>query len=290
MFRKNIMKALPSLLTLVLVLGFFSCNTDDEPQAELSGDSSSALSAELSGDDYFNTVEELSLSAITTSSDGRISISGDSSLNCATLSFNGTFDDGTLTVDFGSGGCTGPDGREKKGMIIISFSGSLEKPGASATITLDGFSVDGIGIEGSWTFTTKTISMDALSFETVLTGGKVTWPNGASATRESTRTYKVTFDVDSDVSIAIEGTASGTTTTGLSYSSVITEPLMFNSDCAVSQSSRIPVQGVLEITSDKTGFSRVIVNFGSGECDETFTVTVGPFTKEMTPGDIESFI
>ncbi len=287
------MKIVPIFLTLVLVLGFFSCNTDNETQADLNGDASSALSAELTGDEYFATVEELSLSAMESNSNARVAITDDPSLGCASVNFTGSLaEGGELTVDFGSEGCEGHDGRVMKGKISISIDGSWQQLGSSATISLVGFSIDGVVVEGSWTITGKAFTMSSLSFETKLENGKVTWPTGASATRESTRIYTINFDLENmkDMTIAVEGTASGTTTTGLNYTSVITEPLIFKTACAVSQTTHIPVEGVLEITSDKTGFTKVIVNFGNGDCDETFTVTVGPLTKEMTPGDLASFI
>ncbi len=293
MFKKDFMKIVPPFLTFLLLLGVFSCNTDNEPQADLTGDESAALSAEITGDNYFSTVEELSLSALESSSDGRVAITGESELACANISFDGSIGEGgELTVDFGSEGCEGPEGHVKKGKIIITLNGSWQQVGTSATISLEGFSIDGIMVEGSWTITGKSFTMGSLSFETQLKNGKVTWPNNATATRESTRTYTVTFDLQNmeNLTVSVEGTASGTTATGLSYTSVITEPLIFEASCAVSQSARIPVDGTLKITSDKTGFTSVIVDFGDGECDETFTVTVGPLTKEMTPGDVASFI
>jgi hypothetical protein len=247
----------------------------------------------MNGDEYFSMVEELSLSAMDSNdSDARIAIEDDTDLACASITFNGTFNHGELTVDFGSEGCADSDGRVRKGKIIVSLDGSWQEIGNSATISLVGFSIDGVQIDGSWTITGKSFTKESLSFETKLTNGKVTWPNGASATREATRSYKVFYDLQnlSNLTVSVEGTASGTTTTGLNYASVITDPLVFKTSCAVSQSAHIPVEGVVEITSDKTGFAKVIVNFGNGDCDETFTVTVGPITKEMTPGDLDSFI
>lgn len=294
MFMNSVKRIIPAFLTLLLLLGVYSCNTDDEPQAGLTGDSSSALSAEITGDDYFSMVEELSISAMQSNeSDARIAISGEQDpLSCANISFNGTLNGGELIVDFGSEGCEGPDGKIRKGKIIISVSGSVHLAGSSASISLAGFSVDGVTVDGNWTITIDAFALGSMTFETKLTNGKVTWPNGASATREASRTYLITYELEhlDDVTVSVEGTASGTTTTGLKYASVVSDPLVFKTACAVSQSARIPVQGTIEITSDKTGFAKVIVNFGNGDCDETFIVTVGPITKEMTPGDLDSFI
>jgi len=289
MFKINFKKVIPSLFTLFLIFGIYSCNTDDEPQAGLSSDSSAALTAELSGESNFSMVEDLTFSALERGGfDNRVEIVVDSTLDCAEISFTGTLSDGILTVDFGDDGCAGLDGKVRKGKIIISVTGYWYNVGNTTSVSLVNFSIDGVQIEGTWSITAKTFNKTAISYEAKLTNGKITWPNGAIATRESTRTFTLTSNIENwlDITVSVEGTASGTTATGVSYESVITDPLIFKALCSVSQADELPVEGVLEITSDKTGFSKIVIDFGPGSCDNTFTVTIGPFSKEMTPEDI----
>lgn len=289
MYKINFKKVIPSLFTLILIFGIYSCNTGDEPQAGLTSDSSAALTAELSGESNFSMVEDLSLSALERGGiDDRVAIVVDSALDCAEISFTGTIEQGTLTVDFGDEGCAGLDGKVRKGKIIISVNGYWYKTGNTTSVSLINFSIDGVQIEGSWSITAKALTKTELVYETTLTNGKITWPNGAIAMRESTRTFTVTSSIENwlDITVSVEGTASGTTATGVNYESVITDPLIFKALCAASQADELPVEGVLEITSDKTGFSKIVIDFGPGSCDNTFTVTIGPFSKEMTPEDI----
>ncbi len=289
MNKMNFKKVIPSLFTLILVFGIYSCDTSDEPQAGLTGDSSAALTAELSGESNFSMVEDLTFSALERGGiDGRVAIAVDSTLDCAEISFIGTLNQGTLSVDFGDEGCAGLDGKVRKGKIIISVNGYWYEVGNTTSVSLVNFSIDGVQIEGSWSITAKTFSKGELVYETKLTNGKITWPNGTIAMREATRTFTVTNSFENwlDITVSVEGIASGTTANGVNYESLITDPLIFKTLCAVSQADELPVEGVLEITSDKTGFSKIVIDFGAGSCDNTFTVTIGSFSKEMTPEDL----
>ena len=73
--------------------------------------------------------------------------------------------------------------------------------------------------------------------------------------------------------------ASGTTRRGVSYTVAITEGLVFKLSCIATSKVYIPVSGTKVITfKNKT----VTIDFGAGDCDNTFTVTLNGKTETFT--------
>ena len=54
-----------------------------------------------------------------------------------------------VTIDFGTTGCPGPDGRVRRGRIITEYTNRLTVPGAMATTTFDQFLCGCSHIEGT---------------------------------------------------------------------------------------------------------------------------------------------
>ncbi|MBL7745337.1 MAG: hypothetical protein JNN00_17825 [Chitinophagaceae bacterium] len=82
----------------------------------------------------------------------------------------------TVTIDFGNG-CICADGKFRKGIITLHFTGPIRRSGSVLTITLTDFYLNRAHVEG-----TKVISNlsanGAIKFTVQVTGGKVTYPNG----------------------------------------------------------------------------------------------------------------
>src|SRR5882724_12626176 len=55
-------------------------------------------------------------------------------------------------IDFGSG-CTGRDGRTRRGKITVTYSGRMILPGSSASTTFDGYFINDTKVEGTHTIT-----------------------------------------------------------------------------------------------------------------------------------------
>ncbi|WP_420581131.1 hypothetical protein [Reichenbachiella sp.] len=104
----------------------------------------------------------------------------------------------TKIIDFGEDGCVGRDGRVRTGKIIITHEGERDVPGFKRTITLENFSVDTIGVEGTRVLTYVSGTDIEKEYNVSLTGGKLSFPDNTEATRESTRTRIATFDVDGE--------------------------------------------------------------------------------------------
>jgi len=193
---------------------------------------------------------------------------------------------GFLVIDFGNG-CQGPGGHIRKGKINIEFKGRRYIPGSFITISTDGYSVDGIQIDGSRTETNVTGSTEAAPKFAIHEEGTVTFLDGTTATRESNRTrtwnrmpnpLEDTWTITGDES---QGglAAIGTTRRGHEYVMTITKPLVFKRACAIESKMVIPVEGTKQlVVNDKM----ITTDFGAGNCDTTITITINGRSKEIT--------
>jgi hypothetical protein len=82
----------------------------------------------------------------------------------------------TVTIDFGDGD-TCPDGKFRKGKIVIDFTGPIRRPGSVATITLVDFQIGRAKVEGTKVITNLSENGN-IKFSVQVTDGKVTLPNG----------------------------------------------------------------------------------------------------------------
>lgn len=185
-----------------------------------------------------------------------------------------------ITIDFGTG-CTGSDGRTRKGKIIIDKVGKYRLAGSVLTITLDGYHVNDNHIEG-----TKTIknngrnTSNQLNYSVEVSDGKVTTAIGEVITWESTRTNtwvegeSTLFNIFDDV-YEISGGASGINREGESFALDITEVLRKEIGC------RWIVKGKVSLTHEDLD-DKAIIDFGDGTCDNKAVMTYKNKTKDIT--------
>ena len=190
-----------------------------------------------------------------------------------------TFWPRTVTIDYGEG-CTAPNGRTRKGKIIIVVNGKFTNENYYRTVTFDNYYVDDFKIEGQ-----KTVANEGLNdngnmyFSIVLTGGKVISPEGKEMTKEYTH-YREwiagsnTPRLRLDDEYLITGTSEGINRKGISYKKTILEPLYVTKDCRWIRS------GSIEIVAE--GKDDAILDYGDGVCDRIATVTVGEETRTIT--------
>jgi hypothetical protein len=200
----------------------------------------------------------------------------------------------TVTIDFGTEGCTGPFGTVRKGKIITVVTGRLWKEGSSRTVTFDNFSVNDFLIEGTKTTTNEGRNGDEnMYFSVVLTGGNVTTPEGKEITRNFTRTRtwiegELTPRFRWDDIYLIEGEATGFNRFGKSYTRTIIDPLVVKPACLWITSGMVEIvnydatitDGVVEL--DESSKTEIVLDYGDGECDDKATISVNGETKEIT--------
>lgn len=272
------MKKLLFITAIAFTTFLTSCSDDNDGANDLveSLDIDSEATLESNYEDI-DLIVEAGMETI--SSSGRIN--RDDVLDCATITHDEEAK--TVTIDYGDG-CEGPGGRIRAGIIRIAYSDHRLVPGAFRTTTFDGFSLDGVLIEGTRTIENISESMDSNpTFSITLTGGKMTFEDETTSTRESQRT-RIWFRANNPLNdeAGVEGSASGTRRDGVSYSMEIISRIIYKRACWSSRVF-IPVAGIKQYTS---GDNVAIVDYGDGTCDNEVTITINggePFTKVITP-------
>lgn len=273
------MKKLLFITAIALATFLTSCNNDDDVAgADLveTIDLDTEATLESNYEDI-DLIVEASLETL--SAGGRVD--RDDVLDCATITHDEEAK--TVTIDYGDG-CEGPGGRTRAGIIRITYSDHRLIPGAFRTTTFDGFSVDGVLIEGTRTVENISASIDDNPmFSIALVGGKMTFEDETTSTRESQRTrtwMRASNPLNDETSV--EGNANGTKRDGSSYTMEIISRIIYKRACWSSRVF-IPVAGVKQFTS---GENVVIVDYGDGRCDNEVTITINggdPITKVITP-------
>ncbi|MEP2024086.1 MAG: hypothetical protein ABJH98_10750 [Reichenbachiella sp.] len=281
------MKKLFGIVISTAALFFYSCSDDVE-----STDDSTAIeiaiedaSLETTSSELMEEIDEAADFATNSfeSSGGKllnsIGFGGRRFGDCVTITEDEATN--TKTIDFGEEGCEGRDGRVRKGKIIIVHEGERDTPGFKRTITLEDFSVDSIEVEGTRVLTYVSGTDTEKEYNATLTGGKLTFPDGTEATRESTRTRIASFDEEGEkTQVERFGSAMGINREALAYDNSVDEttPILTLSDCR-EVGTFAPVSGILSINIE--GESEKIVDFGDGTCDHLVTITQDGVSEEV---------
>lgn len=233
---------------LVSVAFFYSCKKEasvNNSSTTISQDSAASYSDESAQvDGSFDDVGDVSMvaadadDAAVANSGGRTdghyfpsfaelrSIIGD----CATITVSpndGSYPK-TITADFGDS-CVGPDGKLRRGEIVILLTGRIRQAGSVATITLVNFYLNRKHLEG-----TKVISNlsegTTIKYSVVVTGGKVTFPNGRGYSYHCNKYKEQIAGMDTPISLdnvfSITGNAEVDRNNGTVITFDITDPLI----------------------------------------------------------------
>lgn len=269
---------------VVAAVIFASCGDDDagSPDPNLKTSDTASVLDEEEAQSVFESLEEIGNDALTEALAG---ISGgrynNSFMTCASIDLD--IVNRLITIDFGES-CEGPRGRIRSGKMIISFSARHFEPGSVVTTTFEDFVVDGLKIEGTRTVTNLAASLeDNPSFNVKIENGKITWPDGTSATRtvDRTKTWLRTNTPITD-EYHLEGIAEGINRNGKSYKSTIVETVIIKIAC-FEESIFIPVAGKKDIEVD--GELKVTVDYGDGTCDSILTIEKGGNSIDVDVSD-----
>jgi len=202
---------------------------------------------------------------------------------------NGTPFPVRITIDFGTTGCTGPDGHTRKGKIITEYTQRLMVPGAMAVTTFDGFYFDDIKVEGIHKITNiSTLNTTPLNrkFKVEVIDGKLIKSNGNYIKWNSVK-FIIQFEGIGtlnplDDAFRIEGSSSGQALRGnllVAWQSTITEPLIKRFTCRWIVRGRVKT---VRISSNTTNLWEAILDFGNGDCDNKATLTINGVTHQIT--------
>lgn len=181
-----------------------------------------------------------------------------------------------VTIDFGDG-CENNKGTVKSGKIIVTYSGERGEPGATKVVTFEDFFIDSVQVEGVRTVTNiSDTTVEGLKvYETSLVGGKLTFSDGTTITREAnhTRTKYRTENTEENYA-SLTGNASGTLQDGTAYTMDIVTEILITGACDI----KVPVSGVKEFVA---GENTVTVDYGDGTCDNLAEVTTNGETETI---------
>ncbi len=187
----------------------------------------------------------------------------------------------TMIIDFGNSDCTAANGSMRRGVLSVTYTGRYRDAGTVITIVPQGYFRDDNHVEGTRTVTNMGMNEQHLPWFTVVTDVTVTAADGSwTATHhaEHVRTWTMGSDTHewSDDAYLITGNGHGVNRNGVSYTSTITSPLHVASGCPFI------TQGTVEVT--RQGQPVRVIDYGNGDCDNSYTVTVNGQSHSGTIG------
>lgn len=225
--------------------------------------------------------------------------------SCATISLNSngpTQWPKTLTIDFGTSGCTGFDGRTRKGQVIAEFSGNWKTHtvGDSIIVTFNNYSVNDTLITGTRYFWIQSRDLVAgtmkLGYKVV--NASLEYSDGTKSTWEAEGTMDMSgintpFNYSDDI-IETDIVGNGTTKDGDDYTLTTTTPLKTDlsciESCAYTKGVAV-VESQVETETVVNGNTVEVINdlsisldFGDGTCDGSFTATTAVESKLKSTG------
>ncbi|MBK9013745.1 MAG: hypothetical protein IPM82_06460 [Saprospiraceae bacterium] len=242
---------------------FTACKKDEE--TTIQSEQIMAAEDQTSSNDLYEDVDEQVDQAIETRGGG--------GTVCPTVTIDPA--DGsyprTMTIDFGTDGCTGLDGRVRKGQIVVNLTDTLTNTGAVRTATFVDFYVDDAHVEGTRTLTNLGPNADGnLTFSRTVVGGKITFPDGEVTTWEANHSMTLVEGGNTAILLdnvwEITGGATGVTRNGKAFTTEIVTPLVKRRAC------RWTVSGTKTLTIDGKVLT---IDYGNGDCDRKATV-IGP--------------
>jgi hypothetical protein len=288
--------ALGAVLFAMASLLVTSCDKSNDPFSSEDTQTSNNESTLDSNSDELDDLAEVALNSQVAASGGRVASISDDRLNCdgTTITFSNVNADktaGTVTIAFGPNGCTDGRGNVRKGSIDISWQGGKwYSPGATVSITLTNYSINGLGITGTRTLSCSGATGSLTDFTitwSVYADHTFTWPSNETATRKVNKIKAWHHTATEDTYTVSNGSisiskyaAEGTNRHGKEYTATISTPLVYLASCAHTSRVFLPVSGVKTLTDTKRSVS-LTIDFGTGTCDNTYTVTVNGHSKTL---------
>lgn len=253
--------------TLLLTLLFTACKKDDELTDQQANQQIIVASED-------NTTAESLYQGVDDDIDQIVESRGPGANNaCPTVTVTPSWDEfpRTVTIDFGTDGCLGADGRTRKGVITVVQTAEWWVPDATRTTAFTDFFVDGAQLEGTVNLINEGYDANGnITLSRTVNGAKITFPNGDVTTWETAQSLVQTeggstplLQIDNEFEFTM--TANGVNRNGQAFSVNTTEPLLKKKVCPWV------VSGVLQLqVADKT----ISLDYGAGNCDKFGELTL----------------
>jgi hypothetical protein len=174
-----------------------------------------------------------------------------------------------VVIDFGTTGCTSPNGITRRGIINVNITDSLRRPGSIATMTFNNYYVGGFKKEGTITWT-NTSTTGIKSWRRVCVGGKITAANGTFWLHEGTQNIVQTAGTNTpniliDDVFSITGNRTVTNAAGRVRVGTIITALQKKTACDNIDQGIYQIQGPNHVA---------VINYGDGTCDNRATISI----------------
>ena len=196
--------------------------------------------------------------------------------SCATITVDTTSSSTkSITVNFGTNNCTCNDGRARRGIIQLTFSGKYRDSLTAITVTTQNYFVNDNQVTGSKIIINKGHNADNHLVYEINANIQIIKPGGAGTISWQSNRWREWTDGESTLAwnddiYSIIGSASGSTSGGTTFSSIITSPLIRN---MAFSCRRHFTKGVIEHTPN--GKQTRVIDYGNGTCDDLALVTIG---------------
>jgi hypothetical protein len=192
--------------------------------------------------------------------------------NCATITNDTMSIPRKLTVNFGAIDCLCKDNKNRRGKIVITYTGKYKDAGTIRTISFDDYYVNDNEIRGIKTVTNNGANGSGNTTWTIEAQDTIILAKKAGIiTRLATRTREIiageTTPVKSDDKYKVTGSGNGIQANGFNWSMIITQPIMVDHSCAYRLT-----QG--EMQYQPQGKALRTLDYGTGACDNDATINI----------------
>ena len=278
MRNKSILKF---AVVLVFSISLFSCKKNDSESAVSEIETTVDLSSkQATSDELADDVNDVMTSALES-----VDLAGSrqtpgtiNSLACPEISVTPGAFPKTVTLNFGTTGCTMPGSSTvRRGTMIILLSDSLRHAGTTAQVTFDNYYVNGYKKEGMIRWTNQS-TPGVRKWKREAINVIITSPAGASWSHNGEKIFTQVEGVGTlnpmDDAFTITGNATIVNAAGISRTSVILTPVHKRRDCAHCDSGTIQYTGPNH---------NAVLDFGNGTCDNLATLTIdGSIVRNIT--------
>ena len=185
-----------------------------------------------------------------------------------------------VVIDFGTG-CTGRNGRTRKGKIIAIYTGRITVPGKTVTTTFDGYYVNDTKVEGEHKIENQSAS-NVWAYAVTVTNAKLTKPNGNFIQWNSSKVITQVEGLGTplfprDDVFSVRGETNGAVkrdTVYYQWSAKTIEPLIKRFSCYWIVKGKIGIR--------RTNTDGAVIDYGNGDCDNKATITINNVAHEIT--------
>ncbi|MDF2448269.1 MAG: hypothetical protein K0R26_773 [Bacteroidota bacterium] len=270
------------LFSFILGAFLFSCKKKEkeEKDTDTGGAADQSLATSIAND--MTNISDEAAKTYSISSFKTQDTKGLLAASCASLTVDTILAAKTITVNFGVSNCVCNDGRTRRGSLIIAFTGKYRDSLTEISVTPVSYYVNDNQVTGTKTIVNKghntshhlVYEINAnLQIVKANNGGTISWQ---SVRQREWISGENTQQWNDDI-YSITGSASGTTSNGNSFNSIISSPLIRKMSFGCR---RHFTQGVLEHTPG--GKATRYIDFGNGTCDDQATVTINGNTYIIT--------